>query len=345
MTPPELPTVSMIVPTYNRAGGYMEEAIDSILAQEYPSLDLTVLDDGSSDQTPEVLEAYAAKHPDRFRWIRHDNMGQIRTINKGFAQAEGELIGYLNSDDVLLPEATTRLVEEIQSGGPEVVGAYGSWFSIDENGEVIDTVTPLPYRLADAVRFNDPVIGTGSLVRRSALEAAGPPDPALAYCWDFDFWVRVAHLGRIAHVVEPLSMFRWHGGQAGRAMQGAIMGKERIAVIDKVFAQENVPSELEAIRPEAYRNAFLGAATLAGEGINDPRERYYIEDRVYRRISEHDRSINLAEKLVEAEERIAAMTAQLEYRVSEIEHLGRVLGERELVLTELSSALGDAAAP
>ncbi len=60
------------------------------------------------------------------------------------------------------------------------------------------------------------------------------------------------------------------------------MGKERIAVIDKVFAREQVPPEVEAVRPEAYRNAFLGAATLAGEGINDPRGRYYIEDRVYR---------------------------------------------------------------
>ncbi len=127
-------------------------------------------------------------------------MGQIRTIAKGFAMAEGEIIGYLNSDDVLLPQATTRLVEAIEAGGPETVAAYASWFSIDEHGETIDTVQPLPYRLADAVRYNDPVVGTGSLVRRRVFDRVGPPDPALAYCWDFDFWVRVAHVGRIAFV-------------------------------------------------------------------------------------------------------------------------------------------------
>src|SRR6185503_16530558 len=106
------------------------------------------------------------------------------------------------------------------------------------------------------------------------------PDPDLAYCWDFDFWVRVAHAGRIGFVEEPLSCFRWHGGQAGRAMQGAMMGKERIAVIEKVYAQEVVPPELRDVKEEALRNAYLGAATLAGEGINDPRERFFIEDRL-----------------------------------------------------------------
>jgi glycosyltransferase involved in cell wall biosynthesis len=331
------PAISMVIPTYNRAGGYLEQAIDSILAQDYPNLDLTVLDDGSTDHTRQVLEEYAAANPDRFRWIHHENMGQIRTINKGFGITEAPLVGYLNSDDVLLPQATTRLVEAIEEAGPAAAGVYGSWYSIDENGTVIDTVTPITYELADAVRFNDPVVGTGSLMRRGALEQIGSPDPGLAYCWDFDLWVRLAHVGRVVHVDEPLSMFRWHGGQAGRAMQGAVMGKERIAVIDKVYSQEHVPQELEEVREQAYRNAFLGAATLAGEGVNDPRERFYIDDRVYRRISERAHEEDFEEMIEECEREIVALEGRLESRITEVDHFGRVVAEREQMLGELRS--------
>lgn len=337
------PRVSMVIPTYNRAGGYMEQAIESILGQEYENLDLTVLDDGSTDQTPQVLEGYARSHPERFRWVRHENMGQIRTINKGFEMAEGELVGYLNSDDVLLPQATTRLVEALEDAGPEAAGVYASWLSIDEDGEVIDSVSPLPYELRDAVRYNDPTVGTGSLVRRGALEAIGSPDPELAYCWDFDFWVRIAHVGRVVFVDEPLSMFRWHGGQAGRAMQGARMGKERIAVIEKVYSQEQVPDELVPVRSEAFRNAFLGAATLAGEGVNDPRERYYMEDRVYRRISEQDHAEDFRATGARIEARIETMESELGLRLRQIEHLGRVLAEREQLLAELRATSPDPA--
>ncbi len=103
------PLVTIIVPAYNRAGGLLEETLDSILGQDYANLECLVLDDGSTDQTPQVLERYAEGHPQRMRWERHENMGQAKTINRGFEMARGELIGYLNSDDLFLPGAIAKL--------------------------------------------------------------------------------------------------------------------------------------------------------------------------------------------------------------------------------------------
>ena len=101
-----LPLVSIVTPTYNQAE-YLAETIESVLAQDYPNIEYIVLDDGSTDSTPEVLNRYSG----RVRWERHDNMGQARTLNKGWAMSRGEFIGYLSSDDLLLPDAISKLVE------------------------------------------------------------------------------------------------------------------------------------------------------------------------------------------------------------------------------------------
>ena len=170
----------MVMPTYNRAGGYLEQAIESILEQDYANLELTVLDDGSTDETPQVLEGYAAAHPERFNWTRHDNMGQIRTIVKGFAMADGELVGYLNSDDLLLPQRNDQVGgRRSRKEGPMCWPPTASWYSIDEHGDVVDTVhalSPSELRRRSASQRPDdrprvPWCAAG------ALEAAGPPDP------------------------------------------------------------------------------------------------------------------------------------------------------------------------
>src|SRR5687768_2684338 len=110
----EQPLVTIIVPTYNRAG-LLEQAMDSVLEQAYPNLELLVLDDGSTDETREVLARYAERHSDRLRWTRHENVGQARTLNRGFELARGELIGYLNSDDLMLPGAIEKLAAALAS--------------------------------------------------------------------------------------------------------------------------------------------------------------------------------------------------------------------------------------
>ena len=104
------PLVSIVVPTFDRAG-YVETAILSLLHQDYPALEVIVVDDGSRDQTRAILSRIGERFPtERFRWLGHANQGQAYSINRGFEAARGELLGYLSSDDFLVPGAITSLV-------------------------------------------------------------------------------------------------------------------------------------------------------------------------------------------------------------------------------------------
>src|SRR5688572_17065204 len=91
------PLVSIVVPSYNHAR-YLGEAIDSILAQDYPKIELIVIDDGSTDGSPEILRGYGK----RFHWELQTNQGQVATLNRGWMMSRGDIIGYLSADDVLL---------------------------------------------------------------------------------------------------------------------------------------------------------------------------------------------------------------------------------------------------
>src|SRR5262249_45676438 len=96
-----LPLVSIITPSYNQ-GGYIRETIDSVLGQDYQNIEYWVIDGGSTDETIEILERY---HDPRFKWVSELDSGQANAINKGLQRAEGEILTYLNSDDLLLPNA------------------------------------------------------------------------------------------------------------------------------------------------------------------------------------------------------------------------------------------------
>src|SRR5919201_4561147 len=131
------PGVSIVMATRNRPA-WLRTAIDSVLRQDYPDLELLVIDDGSTDETPDLLRDYARRNPpERFRFLRQANMGQARSLNRGYELARGEILGYLSDDDLLAPGAVSRLVTELED--PEVVAAYPGYWIIDEGGELVDT--------------------------------------------------------------------------------------------------------------------------------------------------------------------------------------------------------------
>ena len=106
----ECPLVSVVTPSYNQ-GRYIEETIQSVLSQDYANLEYLVLDGGSSDATLEILQRYEG----RLRWISESDRGQADAINKGFRLARGEILGWLNSDDVYLPGTIQKVVQYFQT--------------------------------------------------------------------------------------------------------------------------------------------------------------------------------------------------------------------------------------
>lgn len=333
---PGRPRVSIVMPTYNRAGGFLEQAIESVLGQDYPNLELTVLDDGSTDGTPAVLESYGRRHPGRFNSVRHDNVGMLRTINRGFELAEGELTGFVMSDDLLLPGAIEAFVSALEAD-PEAVAVFCAWEAVDEDGELQDTITPLEFSRPDGVRLAYSNVGAGSLVRREVLEAVGLLDPGFANMWDFDLWFRVAKAGTVIRLSEPLSAFRSHAGQAGTSRRGTALAKERLALFDKIYADPEREPELDEVRPEALRNSLLGAALVARGFLNDDSDRFFIEDRLYRRIADRAGRFDFEQDAALMLDRIHRLQAELKGCEAEIGYLGRTLAEREQVLAELRS--------
>ena len=125
-------SVSMVVPAYNHAR-FLEQAVESVLAQTYPAVELIVLDDGSTDGTREVL----AKYGD-IRWETQTNMGQAATLNKGWGMASGDLLGYLSADDYLHPEAVKSAVECLERHADAVL-AYPDFVQVNDRSRPLRT--------------------------------------------------------------------------------------------------------------------------------------------------------------------------------------------------------------
>ena len=266
-----MPSVSFVIATYNRPE-WLRLSMDSVLEQDYEDLELLVMDDGSTPATAEVLAEYESRYPQgRFRHHRHENMGQARTLNRGYEMARGDLIGYLPDDDLLAPGAVSTLVEAMRD--PEVVCAYGGWRIIDPQGEVIDTVRPMEYSPLEAYRQMDTVIAPGGLVRRDPLLATGGWDPGQYYMPDFLLWMKVGLAGPVVRVDAPIASWRRHeGGLSEQSGFGRVA--EFLELVATGETLLDLPPDAHLIRAEALRNALIQAAFFTGGSGPPPGERF-----------------------------------------------------------------------
>lgn len=308
------PLVTIIVPAYNRAGGLLEETLDSILGQDYENLECLVLDDGSTDQTPRVLERYGAEHPERMRWERHENIGQARTINKGFEMARGEIIGYLNSDDLFLPDAISKLAA-LLTDNPDAALAYPAYRIIDEDGGAIADMTPPEYTAAEAIRLHNCIVNVGAIFRRRVVERIGGWDPSFIYLADFDWCVRAYSVGPFLRHTDVLACWRNHPGSANYA-PGLEAAREQTRMLDKIYAADGVSDDVLEVRDEAYRNAYICAAYAMG-GVNKAEGRFFVHDTLAREVSsrmpetESEMNARMRQRLTNLEKREKRLSEML----------------------------------
>lgn len=225
----ELPWVSLVTPAYNQAE-YLAETIESVLAQDYPRLEYIVIDDGSSDDTPAVLQRFGI----RIRHDRHANIGQARTLNRGWGMARGTLIGYLSSDDRLHPCAVRRLVETLIER-PQAALAYGDFELIDAKGRVFRTVQAEDY---DADRLRLDLVcqpGPGVLFRREVYDCTGGWAEHLRQVPDFEFWLRASRFGPFVRVPEVLAQYRIHPQSASFRPVDAPRSVEIVNVVQAIW--------------------------------------------------------------------------------------------------------------
>jgi glycosyltransferase involved in cell wall biosynthesis len=198
----QLPLVSVITPSYQQ-GGFIRETLDSILSQDYPNVELIVVDGGSKDETVGILQKYARKYPDRFRFLSEKDKGQSDALNKGLAMARGEIIGWLNSDDTYWPKAISRAVSVLMKH-PEYGLVYGKANHTDKDNKPL---RPYPVEKGvDYARLFDvcTICQPAAFIRKRVLDEVGPIDESLHFCMDYDLWIRIAKkypFGYIDHIM------------------------------------------------------------------------------------------------------------------------------------------------
>ncbi len=198
--------ISIVMPSYNQ-GQFISEALDSIISQGYPQLELIVIDGGSTDGSAETI---AARAEHLHYWCSEADDGQSAAINKGVKQATGELVGWINSDDVLMPGALAAIARAYATEGPaDIVTTDALW--LDQTGRIAKCIR-VPQQ-SDFLFRRGVWYAAGSCVffSRALFRTVGELDARLHLSMDVDLWCRMMRTQpNITHVPEYLGGFRLH---------------------------------------------------------------------------------------------------------------------------------------
>jgi glycosyltransferase involved in cell wall biosynthesis len=218
------PRISIVTPSFNQAA-FVEQTLQSVLRQRYPNLEYIVMDGGSSDGTMAILDRYR----DRLAHLAHGpDGGQAAAVARGLALCTGEIMAYLNSDDMLLPGALTFVADYFQRN-PTVDLIYGHRCYVDE-GNVVRGHWILPAHRDWLMRRWDLIPQETCFWRRTLWERGGNVDEAFQFALDYELFVRYMNAGRLRRVNRFLGVFRYHAASKTQTMLRTI-GKREIAEV------------------------------------------------------------------------------------------------------------------
>jgi glycosyltransferase involved in cell wall biosynthesis len=201
-----LPKVSIVTPSFNQAP-FLEQTLRSVLEQDYPNLEYIVIDGGSTDGSLEIIHKYA----DRLAyWQSQPDQGQTDAINQGFARASGEILAWLNSDDLLLPGAVSAAVRALHEH-PEASMVYGDALLINAEGKTIGKFPAAQTDYRKLRRGYVHIPQQASFFRADLWRQVAPLDVSFYFAMDYDLWVRLAALAPLVYVPQLWAAFRLHG--------------------------------------------------------------------------------------------------------------------------------------
>ncbi len=252
-----MPCISVIIPTYNQ-GRYIAETIESVLAQTHREREIIVVDDGSTDDTRIRLATYT----NQIQYIHQTNKGLSGARNTGFAASGGDYVLFLDSDDLLRPDALEHMAHVLDHT-PDDGLVYCAWQQVSaDDKSVLGEVHPnqvghvlKPLLLREFFFF-----GSSALIRRSVLEQVGGFDESLPWGDDADMWLRIGLAGwSFGYLDEPVLQYRVH-----KASMTASVSPRQVegwqAGLRKFFATPNITPDLRALEKQAYAVLYFETA-------------------------------------------------------------------------------------
>jgi len=237
------PEVSVVIPAYN-AARYLPQAVDSALQQTFREIEVLVVDDGSTDDTPARLAAYG----ERIRVLRQVNAGVARARNAGSAAAQGRYVAFLDADDIWQTEKIQKQLEALaETPGHRACYTAFSSVSFDLTPLGVSRSARQGSLLQDLLCLGN-VVGTPSTVvcERDLLVEVGGFDPDLSLGADWDLWLRLASRTTFAYVDEPLVRYRIH--EANMSREVALLERDSVRLLKKALADPALPAHLRTAR-------------------------------------------------------------------------------------------------
>jgi glycosyltransferase involved in cell wall biosynthesis len=236
--------VTVVTPTYNRAR-FIKETIESVLAQDHRDFEYVILDDGSTDNTAEIVKPFLKDK--RVKYLYHQNQGEAETVNWGWQLARGEYFTQLNSDDLVAPQLFREMLQILEKNENYVV-AYPNFDFINERGKRIKKEIAKDWNFLEALRtYECYAAATGTLIRKNAFKRWNKiRDKRFKYVGDTVMYWNMALVGDFIHVPKVLASWRQHPDGISTTRYKAL--REVMTWFKEFFAKKNLAPKISSLK-------------------------------------------------------------------------------------------------
>lgn len=240
-----MPKISVITPAYNRAD-MLKETIESVLAQTYADFEYIIVDDGSTDGTKKLIAKYL--DDSRVKYFYHKNIGEPKTVNRGYNLSKGKYTIVVNSDDPLYDKDYFKYAIEAFEKESEILAVYPNWVEIDEKSKELSKVKDKQHTFLELLTTGGPMIGPGMIIKKSILETIGFRNEAVKYTGDLSITFQIARLGKIKHLEIFGATHRRHNGCLQNIAPQEDIGRELLELYLKIFKDDKSSISFEILR-------------------------------------------------------------------------------------------------